>query len=129
MRKVVYTVGGTGALGVGERVMSVIFPEWSLYTWGVVGAAFIALIVLTWLTEPNRIFGRKWRALRIARDEKIARLAANMIEEKRIRRIAEATMMHYTEDPEMKLRMGQKLLEKWEKEDEAARRSDDERPQ
>ena len=61
------------------------------------------------------------------RTEEIVRRVLEEREAKRMRRIAEVTVMHHTEDPEQRGRIAEKIRERWEKEDEAARCADDER--
>lgn len=63
------------------------------------------------------------------RTEEIVRRVLEEKEAKRMRRIAEVAVMHHTEDPEQRARIAEKIKERWEKEDEAARRTNDERPQ
>ena len=132
-----HAMAGSGVASAygGERLAAVMWPEVSANVWLGVFLGFGLLTIL--IAYRKYVFGLVSGKNPIAgilhyrqrRAEKIARLAASMIEEKRIRRIAEAAVLHHTEDPEMRLRIGQRLQERWEKEEEAARRSDDERPQ
>jgi len=55
-----------------------------------------------WLTEPNCFLERKWFAQRAARDECIARRAADIAGNKRLKPIAEAIARHPEFAPEKK---------------------------
>ena len=122
-----------GSMYGGDRFATMMWPEVSANAWlGVfLGCGLLAMFILHRKYVVALVSGKHPIAgilhYRQRRAEKIARLAASMIEEKRIRRIAEAAVLRHTEDPEMRLRIGLKLQEKWEKEEEAARRSDQER--
>ena len=119
MRK--HILAGLG--GMAEGAMIPFVPTWVVaFCGGLLLAACIAAYA-----KELRIVGAGVFRSREARMQKFLRRLHREDEEKRMRRIAEATVMHYVEDPQQRGRIAEKIRERWEKEDRAARRSDDER--
>ena len=108
----------TGLGTLGEAGMSPFVP---LEVTTGVGGALIVVAIFAYRMEL-RVFAARVFHSREERAKEIVRQVLEEREEKRMRRIAEATVMHYVEDPEQRNRIAEKIRERWEKEDEAARR-------
>ena len=101
-----------------------------LHIWAGIEGALIMATIWFYQNELRAAGMWVWR-YRKNQKEDIARRAAEIADEKRIKRlnrIAEATALQYV-DPEKRGQMAEKLREKWRKEHEAERHPDKGRSQ
>ena len=91
-----------------------------LWAWTGVMGVLAATTVFLYRKELRTVAGWVFR-YRQKRIEEIARLADEIGRKRQMKRTAEALALRYVEDPQKRERMTEKLREKWEKEDRAAR--------
>ena len=112
-----------GGLYGGERFAAVMWPEVSANVWLAVwlGCWAVALLIVYRKYVVALVSGKHsitWILhYRQRHLQKAIRSILREQETKRMRRMAEAVMLQFTEDPEKRQRMLDKVKERWEKED------------